>query len=89
MKIPKGLNHQVFYDQVKAKYPNIKIKSNYTGVSLLRANGGKGKSSIVYWRATYDSKLIGTFPFTEEGELLASQAYQRHLLTIKPKINHP
>lgn len=83
MKIPKGVDHQDFYNQVKKNYPNVKIKSNYKGVSLLSANNGN--SNIVYWRAQYNGKLIDTFPFTEEGELQASKAYENHLLTIKEK----
>lgn len=71
VNIPDGVDQVEFYKECKAK--KLSVKSKYRGVTLSVIH----KSP--YWLARYNSKYIGRFPFTEEGEKRARLAYVKYL----------
>jgi hypothetical protein len=75
MKIPESItNYKEFY--IAAKKKGISISSRYVGVRVL-----KGRSQV-YWAAQYNSKHLGSFPFTKEGEIDASNRYKQYALSL-------
>lgn len=72
--IPEGVNHESFVEK-----NGLKISSKFNGVvfkAQKKSNGGL----LFYWTCRINRnkiKFAKNFPFTERGEQLAGQAYQK------------
>jgi hypothetical protein len=77
MQIPSGVKHWDFYKAAKSK--GIRISSRFQGVCVNEHGTPRKASWIARYQGGGKSVLIGRFPFSEEGEERARQAYLQYL----------